>query len=157
MYNILKKIVNKTTETALFLSIGGMAATVCVQVFARFFLPSAPDWTEELARIFFIFSVGFGAGLAIRDHGYVNLNTFIEKLPVPRQRHLNLIIYLIILILATIMFVYSIQFIFIGSRETSPSMGVKMSWVFSSLLIMSILIAWYTILELISIIHHSKQ
>ena len=40
-------------------------ACVMIQIISRNFLPSAPSWTEELARYTFIYMVAFGSGVAI--------------------------------------------------------------------------------------------
>src|SRR5690606_17775883 len=55
------------------LSLLGMVAVVALQVTARFLLSSAPNWTEELARTFFIYSVAFGVAVGIRQGSFVKI------------------------------------------------------------------------------------
>ena len=38
----------------------GFIVSVMIQVIARTFLPTAPNWTEEAARYLFIYMVAFG-------------------------------------------------------------------------------------------------
>jgi len=49
-----------------FLSTLGFVAAILLQIFARLFLATAPSWTEEAARVFFVIAIGFSAGLALR-------------------------------------------------------------------------------------------
>jgi TRAP-type C4-dicarboxylate transport system permease small subunit len=140
----VRKIIDFIVESAVILSLTGMVVSVVVQVFTRFFMESAPHWTEEAARMFFIFSVAFGAGLAIRDHAFVQLDYFLNKLNVSYKHKILVIIQGIILIFGILLSYYSIKFIGIGSSETSPSLQIKMSIVFSSMLILGILVTYYS-------------
>jgi TRAP-type C4-dicarboxylate transport system permease small subunit len=140
----MRKIIDFIVESAVILSLTGMVISVVVQVFTRFFMESAPHWTEEAARMFFIFSVAFGSGLAIRDHAFVQLDYFLNKLNVSYKHKILVIIQGIILIFGILLSYYSIKFIGIGSTETSPSLQIKMSYVFSSMFILGILVTYYS-------------
>lgn len=140
----ITKYIDLLVETGVVLSLLGMVISVVIQVFTRFFMESAPHWTEEAARIFFIFSVAFGSGLAIRDHAFVQLDYFMNKLNTSNKKIIQIIIHVIILLFGLLLSYYSIKFIGIGSSETSPSLQINMSYVFSSMLILGILVSYYS-------------
>lgn len=140
----ITRYIDLLVETGVVLSLLGMVISVVIQVFTRFFMESAPHWTEEAARIFFIFSVAFGSGLAIRDHAFVQLDYFMNKLNTSNKKIIQIIIHVIILLFGLLLSYYSIKFIGIGSSETSPSLQINMSYVFSSMLILGILVTYYS-------------
>lgn len=140
----ITKYIDLLVETGVVLSLLGMVISVVIQVFTRFFMESAPHWTEEAARIFFIYSVAFGSGLAIRDHAFVQLDYFMNKLNTSNKKIIQIIIHVIILLFGLLLSYYSIKFIGIGSSETSPSLQINMSYVFSSMLILGILVTYYS-------------
>ena len=152
----LKKFIDFVVEIGVLLSFTGMILTVVIQVFTRFFMYSAPAWTEEVARTFFIYAVAFGAGLAIRDNSYVYLDYFIDKFSASTKYYTQLVIRVIILLFGILLFYYSMQFVQLGFVETSPALEIKMSLVFSSMLILGILIIYYSALGLIDKIIQSK-
>lgn len=144
-----KKYLDLFVESGVIISLTGMILSVVIQVFTRFFLESAPHWTEEAARIFFIFSVAFGSGLAIRDQGYVHLEYFLDKLNVKTKYRIQMIIHGVIMLFGILISFYSIKFIQIGSSETSPSLQINMAYVFSSMFIFGILIVYYSAVVLV--------
>lgn len=153
----IKKIIDKTVEIGVIASLTGMILSVVIQVFTRFFMGSAPSWTEEVARIFFIYAVVFGGGLAIRDHAYVHLDFFIEKFSLNIKRRIHLVSQIIILLFGLLLFYYSIQFIQIGFSETSPSLGLKMAYVFGSMVLLPIFIIYYATNDLIDKLTQNKS
>ena len=150
----IKKYIDKIVEAGVIISLTAMILSVVVQIFTRFFMDSAPHWTEEAARIFFIFSVAFGAGLAIRDHSYVLLDYFQNKFNSRTKERIQFTIHGIIMLFGVLILYYSIPFIQLGSLETSPSLQINMSYVFSSMLILGILIVYYSAVILV---HKSKH
>lgn len=145
----LFKIIDRTIEALLFVSLFGMIAVVALQIYARFFLDSAPPWTEESARVFFIYSIAFGAGLAIRDQAYVALDSFLDMLKPNTRKIVRIIILSLILALMLITLYYSAVFVQIGQSETAPSLGIRMSLVFGSMFVLSLLVVYYTGIEII--------
>jgi TRAP-type C4-dicarboxylate transport system permease small subunit len=131
-------------ESGVLISLTGMIFSIVIQVFTRFFMESAPSWTEEAARMFFIFAVAFGAGLAIRDNQYVQLDYFLNRIPIRTKNRIQLIINGIVLFFGILISFYAVKFIQIGSTETSPSLQIRMSYIFSSMLIMGILLTFYS-------------
>lgn len=150
----IKRYIDHLVEIGVIISLTGMIFSVLIQVFSRFFLESSPHWTEETARIFFIFSISFGAGLAIRNHGYVRLEYFLDKLNVNTRHRIQIIIHGVIMGFGILISYYSILFIQLGSSETSPSLHINMAYVFSSILILGVLVVYYSSIE---IAHKMKQ
>lgn len=144
---ILKKLNNLLKLGTLVSTIGFIGATV-IQIFARFFLDSAPPWTEEASRLFFIYAMSFAAGLALRDKYYVELDVFYRKFPKRIQLIIDVAVQLCTILLFAIMGFYSLQYIQLGSTETSPSMRIPMSFAFTSILIMSVTIIIYSLVEI---------
>lgn len=140
-----KKYVDTIVKTGVLISISGMIVSVVIQVFTRFFMDSAPPWTEETARISFVFSVAFGAGLALRDHQYIQLEFLLNKFNPKTKNTIQLAIHGIIMLFGVLISIYSIDFVELGSTETSPTLQIKMDYIFSSMLIMGILIVYYSV------------
>ncbi|MDB4582576.1 TRAP transporter small permease [Draconibacterium sp.] len=151
---MILKTINKLLGLGTFLSTIGFIGSTVIQIFARFFLASAPSWTEEASRLFFIYAMSFAAGLALRDKYFVELDVFYRKFSKKIKFIVDLLIQLCTVLLFAIMGFYSIQYIQLGSTETSPSMRIPMSFAFVSILIMSVTVIIYASVE---IIHLNKK
>ena len=143
----MRGIINRTLKYGTLLSTYALVGSVLLQIFARFFLENTPAWTEEASRLFFIYAISFAAGLALKDNYYVSLELFYEKLPPLVQYFLDVTIPILVLLLFIIISFFSIQLIQLGQVETSPSMGLKMSIAFFSMLIMAASISYYAWFE----------
>ncbi|WP_020528056.1 TRAP transporter small permease [Flexithrix dorotheae] len=149
MVNHLNKGISRFLKYGTLISTTGLIGMVCVQIFARFALESAPSWTEEASRVFFIFAISFGAGLALKDHYFVALDVFYDKFPDKVKTLLNVGISLLNFALFTIFLIYSIFFIQLGSVETSPSLGISMAIPFISMVILGLFMAYFSFLQLL--------
>jgi TRAP-type C4-dicarboxylate transport system permease small subunit len=144
----VKFIMDKVLEAGALLSFLAMIAVVSIQVFARFALPRAPHWTEEAARIFFIYTISFGAGLAVKANAFVYVDTFINLLPTKIQIFLKMLIHLVISIFMGIIAFHSTTYINVGAIQSSPSLRIPMSYVFASTFIVAFFIGVYSLIEL---------
>jgi TRAP-type C4-dicarboxylate transport system permease small subunit len=64
------------------LTVAAMAILLSIQVFGRYALHNPPDWTEELARVAFIYATFFGAALAVARKAHLGVELFATSLPV---------------------------------------------------------------------------
>lgn len=63
------------------LGLCGFILSVLIQVVARTFLPTAPNWTEEAARFLFIYMVAFAGNAAVLSDEYVGVELLTEMFP----------------------------------------------------------------------------
>lgn len=140
---MLRKTVGRILKIGTLLSTWCLIATVLLQIICRFTPLATPSWTEEASRLFFIYAMSFGAGLAMKDGFYVHLDMFYNRLPLPIKKLLMKAIPIISIVLFGIMAVYSIKFVILGLPEKSPSMGFNMGATFFSMFIMSGSICFY--------------
>lgn len=82
---IYKEIMSYIGVIGLF----GFIASVLIQVTARTFLPTAPNWTEEAARFLFIYMVAFGGNAAVLSDEYVGVELLTEMFPKGVQKTLK--------------------------------------------------------------------
>jgi len=86
------KVTYKLFNAGALISLGAMIVIVALQVFTRFFMESTPHWTEEAARIFFIYSVAFGTAIGIKNGDFIKLNLIGKYLSSRNDRLLNFFI-----------------------------------------------------------------
>ncbi|MEM9327435.1 MAG: TRAP transporter small permease [Bacteroidota bacterium] len=129
-------------------SLGFMGA-VLIQIAARFLLSSAPSWTEEASRFFFLYAMSFAAGLAFRGNYYVQLDLFYNRMSAKARRVVDLCVYVAIILLFLALGIYAIPFITQGIPEHSPSLGVSMSVAFSSMVLMAVAMMFFAVLRLL--------
>lgn len=145
----MKKYIEKFLKIATVWSVFLLIGSVLLQIFARFFLEQAPSWTEEVSRLFFIFSVAFAAPLALKSNYYIHLDVFFNMLKTQWQKRVNTIILISVFLLFLILSIGAIEFVTMGFTENSPSMGIKMGIVFLSMLILGITMCYFIGLKLI--------
>jgi TRAP-type transport system small permease protein len=144
-----KLALDKCLEALAVLSIVSMVVVVVIQVYSRFLLPRTPQWTEELTRFLFIATVGFAAGLAVRDNAYVSVDTIVSLFPEKVTRTISILVKVTTIVLMVVIMRYSIPFIRLGTRQLSSSLLIPMAYPFSMTLVSSFLIALYTVLDIV--------
>jgi len=144
-------------KTGTILSMIGILVVVTIQAFARLCLPSAPAWTEEAARFFFLFSVAFAAPLALRDQAFVRVDTLALCLAAWLTRWLNVAIDIAIMLLMMVTTWASISFIRLGIGQLSPCLRLPMACVHAVLLLLSSMTALYAGIEMVNRFRHHDQ
>ena len=128
---IINKTIGRLLTLGMALAFLGLVGSVLLQVFARWFFTTVPSWTEETARMFLIWMVGFGGGLAYRDGGYVNVDLLINLLP---KKVTGFLIRAGDVLIAAFMALFTSQAwtmtMRMGRRQTSPALDVPMQYVF---------------------------
>lgn len=127
------KPVHKLFSAGAIVSLGSMILVVGVQVFSRFFLETTPYWTEEAARIFFIYSVAFGTGKGITQGDFVRLDIIGKYLLPQSELLLRFFTEIIIITFSIILIIQSLNFIILGLDEKSPALQIPMAIVFFSM------------------------
>ena len=82
----------------------GFIASVLIQVVARTFLPTAPNWTEEAARFLFIYMVAFAGNAAVLNDEYVGVEMLTELFPMAVQKTIKTVVLAVIGVFAAFVF-----------------------------------------------------
>jgi TRAP-type transport system small permease protein len=101
---------------------------ITIQVFSRNFLPFSPAWTEELTRFALLYLAAFGIGLAFRSGDLVNVDMAVEALPERAAWLLRLVGAVIVCGMAVVLLEPAWRFTSIGRLQTSPVLGIRMTW-----------------------------
>ena len=121
----------------------GILTVVSIQAFARLCLPSAPAWTEEAARFFFLFLVAFAAPMALRDKSFVRVDTLALHLPARLNRWLSTAINLIVMSLMLAVTTASVGFVRLGLGQLSPCLRLPMALIHGALFLLASVTALY--------------
>lgn len=150
------KFIAKILKFGTLFSTLGFIVSTLIQVYARFFMESAPPWTEEAARVFFIHAVSFAAGLAMRGNYYVNFDLLYHYLGPKGKKYLDISTQLGVFLLFAVCAFYGSIFTLNGAAENSPSMGIPMAVPFISTVILGCSICLYTSIEFLKTIRRKK-
>ena len=120
-----------------------LVGVVLLQVFARVALPQAPAWTEEASRFFFIWTVGFAAGPAVRERAYVDVDSFTTHLPAKAQLHLAILIDLLLFCFCAVM-AYEASKLFVNvAGQTSAALLWPMRVFYAAILLQTSMLTLY--------------
>jgi TRAP-type transport system small permease protein len=141
----LPETVYRLFAAGSFLSLTGMIIMVSIQVLSRFFLESTPHWTEEAARMFFVYAVAFGTGTGISNGDFIRLDLLGKYITPATGRMLEFITSLSIILLSVVMVIHSFKFVKFGMAEKSPALQISMGFVFFSMVITGTAIFIFTL------------
>ena len=141
--------ISRLLKYGTLLSTYGLIGSVLLQIFARFFLANTPPWTEEVARLCFIYATAFAAALALKQQYYVHLDALFNRLPAKLQKWLLVAIPAGSLLLFATLGLFAVLFVLRGYQELSPSMPIPMSLTFFSMIVLGIFMSYYAALDLL--------
>jgi TRAP-type transport system small permease protein len=147
-----RKQIGRFLKYGTLLSTFAFIGATLIQIYARFFMDSAPSWTEEAARFFFIYAVSFASGLAMKGGFYVHFDVFYNKMNTKLQTLIRTGVSIFTILLFLLLTIYAIQFVKVGIPETSPSLNVSMAAAFFSMVIMGGFITLYAVWDLLKLI-----
>jgi TRAP-type C4-dicarboxylate transport system permease small subunit len=128
-----------------------LAATVLlsfVQVIARYALLISTPWTEELARLFFVWAVFLGAAIGVKRNLHTRVDFLFVRLP-PRVAALLLAgMDLLLAGMAVIMVLYGGQLVLSTRADLSTSLGYPRNWFYLPVPLSGILMLWHLLPDL---------
>ncbi len=120
--------IEKVFSVLVAIGFVGVGFCVIVQILARYIPGLTANWTDELARLLFFYTLMFGAPIAFAHNEYAFIDVIITKLT-GRARHIaNAAIYALCSFTAAMIFFNSFKFFKVGKRTLSTVLGVQMTW-----------------------------
>ncbi|ARC88358.1 TRAP transporter small permease [Rhodovulum sp. MB263] len=144
-------IVTALARIGAGVSFAVLIGAVLVQVVGRSF-GNSPVWTEELTRFALLFLIAFGAGLSLRSGDMVNVDIVCEALPGRWPWRLRLVSALATGGMALYLLPHAWRFVSIGRMQSSPALGLKMSYVHVTVFAMLALIALFAALRVLGML-----
>lgn len=137
------KLLDKILATGTIVCLACMVLVVLLQVFARLFLPVVPSWTEEASRLFFIYTIGFAAGLAVKEKAYVNVDTFLLMLPERLRKLLEIFLNGLLLVFSTLLIYEAYYLVQAVKGQTSAALLWPMEIFYAGILLIVTFVTVY--------------
>lgn len=105
MWQRVRKSLIRALENVLIVLVVGLTLTVLWGVFTRFCLGKQAEYTDELARVLLVWISMIGAALAFGAKAHLGVDYFVAKLHPEARKALSVVVQLVVLSLATVVFV----------------------------------------------------
>jgi TRAP-type C4-dicarboxylate transport system permease small subunit len=135
-------IVEAITIVTLFV----MVATTLIGVLDRFVFGFGLPWPEELARFLLIWSSLLAAAVAAKYQSHFRLTFLSDRLGPKWADFMDIVCVIAVLVVAW----KGVEFAMIFNTQTSPALGLPMSYVYASVPVSSVLIAFYIVQNLLA-------
>ena len=137
-------------------SFGVLITAVLVQVVWRA-VGASPIWTEELSRYGLLYVAAIGAGLSLRSGDLVNVDVICEAFGEKCSWYFRLISALLTAGMCLLMFVPAWRFVAIGELQTSPAMGIQMTYIHFSVLALLVILFLFSTLRVIGMLFYQQS
>jgi TRAP-type C4-dicarboxylate transport system permease small subunit len=124
-----KKVWNELEVYFMVVFMAGFLLTVLWGIISREFFNAPSPWTEEMARILFIWMVFLGFSYSTLHGTHIRIDFVVNKLFKGISGEiLNILIYLLALVIFTWLFVNGIEYIAYCATVRTPAMQIPRSW-----------------------------
>lgn len=156
MYSRIRTVVVFVVSVATGFAFLVMIAAVLIQVVGRT-IGSSPVWTEELTRFALLYMTAFGVGLSLRSGDLVNVDIIYNLLPPRWSKFLAAVVCGITTVMCIGLVPPALKFFKIGAIQTSPALGLRMDYMHFAIVILLVLLAFFSVLRLIQILFDSES
>lgn len=112
-----------------------MVITGLAQVFNRYILNQSLSWGEELQKFSHIWLIFLTVPVAYRKKAHLGMNLLYRKMSDRSKFRFDLVIHLLWLSFGAVLILITTDLVHIGTLQRSPGLGLKMSWVYSGIII----------------------
>jgi TRAP-type C4-dicarboxylate transport system permease small subunit len=112
-----------------------MVITGLAQVFNRYILNQSLSWGEELQKFSHIWLIFLTVPVAYRNRSHLGMNLLYRKMSDRAKFIFDLVIHLLWLSFGAVLILITTDLVHIGALQKSPGLGLKMSWVYSGIII----------------------
>lgn len=127
-------MVARIEEIVSSICLAGMTFIISMQVFNRYVLQNSLDWSEELGRYLFIWSVYVGCSYALKEDRHLEVTVIRGYVGPKLKKAVLAVAYLLTIAFCVFCLVYGIQMLMFlaGTGQKTPALEIKMYWIFAS-------------------------
>ena len=140
-YNVL--------EWLSILMFAGMILLISAQVVFRYCFNNPLSWTEELARLFFVFGTFMAAAAAVRRRSHISIEVVFERLPSQMRAYIHVLNQLLVLIFTVTVFITSFPILKASYTILTGALRFPVTLFYAPVTISFLLIAWFTLRTLL--------
>lgn len=145
-FNGIKNVLNRVDEVLSIAALCGMGIIITMQVFNRYVLGNSLDWSEELGRYLFIWTVYIGCSYAMKEDRHLEI-TFIRHAFKGKLNKISTTIAYSLTIMFNIfcvVFGIKMTLFLMETGQSSPAMEIGMYWVYLAIPVGMALMAFRT-------------
>ncbi|MGD2125038.1 MAG: TRAP transporter small permease subunit [Desulfobacteraceae bacterium] len=130
--NRIADIYEAVIRVSLIISMGAIAFIVNLAVFFRYVLSSPLSWTTEISSYLLVYTVLFGACVALRRKQFVKIEVLINMIPFPVNKTVIIISQLLIIGFLIVCIISPSALIqkAIITQTVSPALGIPMVYLY---------------------------
>lgn len=153
MSAVNKTFLERVEEVVSSTCLAGMTLIIAVQVFQRYVLQSSLDWSEELARYLFIWSVYVGCSFATQKDRHLEVTIMRNLFGAGVAKCVTIAAYLCTIAFCLFVAYWGTQMVdfLAGTGQKTPALEIQMYWVFLSVPVGMGLMALRTVQRLFAI------
>lgn len=127
-----KTLITRAEEIFSSLCLGAMIVIISAQVFRRYVLQNSLDWSEELARYFFIWAVYIGCSFATKEDRHLEVTILRHVKGGAFIKPITIISYSLTILFCGCVAVWGTQMVIflIGTGQKTQALEVGMFWIY---------------------------
>jgi TRAP-type C4-dicarboxylate transport system permease small subunit len=141
--------VDRAARVACYFLVAAITGVMLAQVFFRYVLNSSLQWAEELCVYALVWLVFVGGATVTRGWGHITITAFVNLLPARARAWCFVAAKVLSLAFILALVYWGFQFASLPVHAASPSMGFSTRWVKVSIAAGAILMALFTVNELV--------
>jgi len=140
--------VTRGLEGLCALMLAAMVVLLFIQVVGRYGFENPPDWTEELARMVFIYLTFVGGALAIVRNAHLRIESFHDRLSQRAKTTLDIALTLVGVIFLVVTLYYSMGLLGRLSHQPMSSVPISKAFMFAAVPVGCALMLVYELLRI---------
>lgn len=145
-----KYVLDKVLEVLLSISILSMVFVAILGVVTRLILKNQASFTTEFLRYALLWTSLFAGAYCFGEKGHISITFVKDKFSEETIRLINIVIEVVIMAFALMVLVYGgYQGVVMGMNEMSPTLHVKVGYIYTALPISGIFITFYSLINII--------
>ncbi|MFD0965651.1 TRAP transporter small permease [Seminibacterium arietis] len=149
----ISKYLDKTLKFLSVLALIIMVTLVFFNALLRYFFDSGIAWSEEFARICFVYMIFLGIILVAKERGHLTVDVIVSALPAKLQMYIIFLADFLVLIGTAIISVGAYQLMLLTHTQQMPATEISSAFLYLAAVISSI---YYFFIVFINLAKHIK-
>jgi TRAP-type C4-dicarboxylate transport system permease small subunit len=129
---VLARAGSNVVEGLLLLMMVALCADVFLGVFSRYVIGSTFTWSDEIARLLFVWIVFLGAAVGVRRTAHFRLHLLVDRLPAGVRRVVDVFGVLVLMGFGLVLIQQGWKLVELGQFQRTPVMGLSKQYIYLS-------------------------